>query len=186
VSKYDPNGNFIVQYTNTTVGSPAGMSSPLGLAVNSGSTTLYVSDSGNQRILAMPLSSGVFSTFVSSLGYTPQGLAINGSDLYVAGAGTAPTSVYNYLLSNGSAGSPPVAIPGFNSAYDIAFDINNNLYVSDTYNGQVEEFTANNYALSPSSFIGVGILSRPEGIATDSLGNVYVVDSGNGGLFQFP
>jgi len=180
VSKYDPNGNFLVQFTTTL---PA-MNGPLGVAVNSTATTLYVSDSGNNRIMAFSLPGGASSVF-ESLSYVPEGLAVGSNgDLYVAGSGSISSNVYIYTLS--SPATVPTIIPGFNSPYAVALDSNNDLFVSDKDNKQIEEFTVGNYFNVPASIIGLGMLVSPEGIALDSSANVYVVDSGNSELFQFP
>lgn len=180
VSKYDTFGNYVIQYTTT---SPA-MNAPLGVAVNNTATTLYVSDSGNKRIMAFSLPGGTsYSVFTgSALSYTPYGLAVDSlGNLYVTGS---DNSVHVYT-SAGLTGTP-VSVPGFNAPYAVALDANNNLYVSDTQNGQLEEFAVGNYSSSPVSIIGKGSLVNPEGIALDSSANVYVVDSGNSELFQFP
>lgn len=176
ISKYDIFGNYVTQYT-------ASMSGPLGVAVSGNpATVLYVSDSGNSRIMSITLPGGASSVFEGSLSFTPFGLAVDGfGDLYVAGS---DNSVHIYT-STGAAGSP-VSVPGFNHPYAVAFDANNNLYVSDTQNGQIEEFAVGNYSSSPVNIIGKGSLVNPEGIALDSSANVYAVDSGNSELFQFP
>ena len=165
------------------------MNGPLGVVVNSAATTLYVSDPGNvniigdkPRILAVSLPGGGFTPFESNLGYIPQGLAIGNGDLFVAGQ---DGNVYIYVLSTGLPAVIP-SIPGFNNPYAVALDPSFDIFVSDTGNHQIEEFTVGNYKNSPSNIIGVGTLSSPEGIALDSSNNVYVVDSGNGQLFQFP
>jgi len=180
VSKFDPNGNFLVQYTTTLLA----MNGPLGVAVNSTATTLYVSDSGNNRIMAFSLPGGASSVF-ESLSYVPEGLAVGSNgDLYVAGSGSISSNVYIYTLS--SPATVPTIIPGFNSPYAVALDSHNDLFVSDKDNKQIEEFTVGNYFNVPASIIGLGMLVSPEGIALDSSANVYVVDSGNSELFQFP
>jgi len=173
VSKYNPNGDFITLYT-------ANMSGPLGVAVNGNpATILYVSDSGNDRIISIPLPGGASSVFEASLGFTPYGLAVDSiGNLYVAGSND---QVHIYP-STGGAGT---AVSGFNTPYAVALDANNDLFVSDTKNGQIEEFLAGNYS-GPIATIGLGTLANPEGIALDSSANVYAVDSVNNELFQFP
>jgi tripartite motif-containing protein 71 len=176
VSKYDTFGNYVIQYT-------ASMSGPWGVAVSGNpATILYVSDSGNGRIISIALPGGASSVFEGSLSFTPFGLAVDSfGNLYVAGS---DNSVHSYT-SAGAVGTP-VSVPGFNHPYTVALDANNNLYVSDTQNGQIEEFAVGNYSNSPVNIIGKGSLVNPEGIALDSSANVYVMDSGNSELFQFP
>ena len=177
VSKYDPNGNFLVQFTTTL---PA-MNGPLGVAVQG--TTIYVSDTGNARILTIT-QAGTFNVYAGPVTYTPYGLTFDIlGNLYVAGN---DNKIHIYSPTGGAPVGLPITIPGFNSPYAVALDSNNDLFVSDTGNKQIEEFTTGNLKNSPSNIIGLGSLVSPEGIALDNLGNVYVVDSGNSELFQFP
>lgn len=180
VSKYDTTGDFIAQYTSS-------MSSTLsGVAVNAANSILYVSDSGVNQIVSISIPGGGLNNTFGTSGkltssYTPYGLAVdNMGNLYVAGS---DNKVHIYT-STGVAGTT-ASISGFNGPYAIALDANNDLYVSDTFNSQIEEFTFGNYT-SPANIIGLGSLSKPEGIALDSFGNVYLVDSGYSELFQFP
>jgi tripartite motif-containing protein 71 len=181
ISKYDTFGNFIAQYSSVLLP----MSGPLGLAVtvnvSSNASTIYVSDTGNNRILSISMPGEVFNVFASSV-TGPRGLAIGNGDLYVAGN---DSNVHIYALPGSPVPSIPL-IPGFNNPYAVALDSSNDLFVSDTSNSQIEEFTSGNYLNSPGNIIGKGTLENPEGIALDSSANVYVVDSGNSELFQFP
>ncbi len=181
VSKYDANGNLVTTYA-------ASMSSNLsGVAVNSASTTLYVSDTGNSQIVSIALPAGGLNGGFGTSGklttaYVPYGLAVDTTGrLYAAG-----TDNNVHIYTSAGANASPATVPGFNQPYAVALDASNNLFVSDTSNGQIEEFNVGGLTGSPSNIIGKGTLSIPEGIALDSSANVYVVDSGNGSLYQFP
>jgi tripartite motif-containing protein 71 len=175
VRKYDDNGTFQVQFTPF-------MSNPQGLAC--AGTTIYASDTGNQKIIRFiqPGTAGttIVDTSVSPI-YSPYGIASNsaGTTIFVAGSD-------NYVHVYTSTGTPtgPVSIGIFNAPYDVALDSNKNLFVSDTGNHQIEEFTFGNY-VSPAEILGSGTLSSPEGIAVDASNNVYVVDSANNLFYQF-
>jgi len=182
VSKYDASGNPVMTYT-------ASMSATLsGVVVNNAGTTLYVSDAGVNQIVSIALPAGGLNTGFGTLGklttaYAPSGLAVDSTgNLYVAG-NDSNVHIYNYLGSNGS---PVSILPGFSTPYAVALDASNNLFVSDTGNGQIEEFLVGGFKAAPSNIIGKGTLSTPEGIALDSSANVYVVDSSTGNLYQFP
>jgi sugar lactone lactonase YvrE len=176
VSMYDSSGDLPgKQYT-------ASMSGPLGVAINTTATVLYVSDSGNEQIVSISIPSGLSSVFKGSLSYVPYGLAVDSSgNIYVAGGDN-----YVHIYTSGGAAGAPASIGIFKSPYAVALDSAKDLFVSDTQNGQIEEFAAGQYSSSPVNILGLGTLVNPEGIALDSLANVYVVDSGNSELFQFP
>ncbi len=180
VTRFDSNGNLAAQYNLST------STNLQGLACYG--TNLYVSDAGNKKIVALTLPSGTSNaTFnggtVSTAAYgTPYGLAVNsaGTTVYVA---ASDNCIHIYT----SAGVPasPASIYGFNAPYAVALDSANDLFVSDTGNKQVEEFTVGNYFNAPALIFGQGTLSTPEGVATDPSGNVYVVDSTNNQFYQF-
>ena len=181
VSKYDNSGNLQAQYM------------PTGLSTNHQGvacavTNLYVSDSGNKQIFSLNLPQGTLNTTFNALNtpgtlstsYIPYGLAANssGTTIFVVGS---DSSIHIYT----SAGGAVTTITGFSSPYAVALDSTNNLYVSDTGNHQVEEFTVGNYLQAPYLIFGVGTLQAPEGIAIDSSNNVYVVDSTNNIFYEF-
>ena len=137
-------------------GTAASFNEPTGLASDS-SGNVYVADSGNNTIRKItPL--GVVSTL----------------------AGTAG--------SYGSADATgPVA--SFKSPSSVATDAAGNVYVADTNNGTIRKITPLGAVSTLAGTAGVlgsadgqGALASfryPNGVATDSAGNVYVADTGN-------
>src|SRR5262249_22614188 len=78
--------------------------------------------------------------------------------------------------------------PGqFNQPSGVAIDSKGNVYVSDTYNDRVEEFTSDGDYLTQwgAHGSGEGEFDLPIGIATDAAGNVYVADFGNSRIQKF-
>lgn len=71
----------------------------------------------------------------------------------------------------------------FNTPFGVAVDNSGNVYVADTNNHQIQKFTSNGTFVTKWQTIGsvgsgIGELhSLPYGVAVDSLGTVYVVDS---------
>ena len=69
----------------------------------------------------------------------------------------------------------------------LAIDSSDHLWIADTENNRVEEFSPEGEFLSAfgEEGAGAGKLSNPQGIATDSEGNLWVVDTGNDRVQEF-
>ncbi|MEI6715941.1 MAG: immunoglobulin domain-containing protein [Verrucomicrobiota bacterium] len=135
-------------------GSTASFRKPYGVAVD-GLGNVYVADTDNNKIRKIT-SAGVVST--------------------LAGAGA-------YGSANGSGSTASFSIPS-----GVAVDGLGNVYVVDTGNNKIRKITssgvvstlagsgASGAANGPGSTASFG---RPEGVAVDGLGNVYVADTEN-------
>jgi sugar lactone lactonase YvrE len=110
-----------------------------------------------------------------------------------------PGGVVTTLAGSGHDGSAngTGSAASFYGPYGIAMDSSGNIYVADTWNQLIRKITSggvvttlagggagfdsNGFAI-PGNANGTGTaasFSFPEGVAVDSLGNVYVADSGN-------
>ena len=135
-------------------GSAATFHAPLGLAVD-GNGNVFVADSGNNVIREIS-SSGVVSLFSGS-GET------GGTD----GPGTSAS---------------------FNAPYGLAIDANGNLYVGDSGNDTIRVVSSTGAVATLAGNSGTGSadgaganasFNGPNGMATDSAGNVFVADRNN-------
>ena len=76
-----------------------GLNNPAGVAVDS--TSLYISDSGNHRVIKVPTAGGATTTLVSGLN-NPAGLAVDSTSLYISDSGN------NRVIKVPVAGGPPL------------------------------------------------------------------------------
>jgi sugar lactone lactonase YvrE len=136
------------------VGAKASFNEPVGVAVDA-SGNVYVADYANSKI-RMVTSAGVVSTF--------------------AGSG-----------AQGSADGPP-ATASFNLPTGVAVDTSGNLYVADFGNHKIRKVTPAGIVSTlagsavQGSIDGPGekaSFQRPQGVAVDASGNVYVADRHN-------
>jgi sugar lactone lactonase YvrE len=160
-------GGVIATVAGTTLGfsgdgalaTSAQLQFPEGVAVDSAGN-FYIADTGNFRVRKVLASSGIIST-----------IAGNGLHWYSGDGGQAINAQLN-------------------SPSDIAVDNAGNLYVTDSGNSRVRVVspggTITTFAGGGTQGLGDGgpatsaSLSRPGALATDSAGNVYIRDVGNG------
>ena len=227
------------QYSNPQGIGQKGFSGATGLAVDPTTGNLYVSDTGNNRVLrfSAPFANpnriepdAVYgqASFTTRAAATtnnglnqPRGVAFDAAgNLWIADTGNNrvvryPASVLNSAtqpaadlaigqsnLTTGSAnGGGPVSASGFDTPVALAFDAQNNLYVSDFGNTRVLRFaapvTANEAATAvwgEANFATRGVpqqatassMAGPAGLSVDNNGNLYVAVPGDNRVLIFP
>lgn len=161
---------------------------------------IYFTDN-NQNYVGLITSEGAVSTFVSGLN-TPQGITMDTfGNLYVTNRGDntikkiTPTGTISTIAGlAGSAGSSDGlgSAALFNNPWGITADAAGNLYVVDQGNNTIRKLTNNSGVYTVSTIAGLAgsagssdglgsaaLFNNPTGIAVDTLGNVYVSDTGN-------
>jgi sugar lactone lactonase YvrE len=161
IRKVSPNGNittFAGSATNNSgsmdgTGTTASFNAPRGVAVDTAGN-VYVADSGNHRIRKITTDRVVTTLAGSTSGFAE---------------GTGTTAK-------------------FNSPYGIAVDSKGNMFVADTSNNRIRKVTTSGVV---TTLAGSGVagsaddlgayasFNTPYGIAVDSVGLVYVADTGN-------
>jgi len=176
--------------------SSASFSSPDGVALNA-SGTIYVADTGNNRIRRITSTGTVVSAFAgtgtagtadgaaaSAQFNGPTGLAVDAAgNIYVADTG-------NNLIRKITAAGVVSTIGGasvFNAPEDVAVDSAGNIFVADTGNNRIRKITPAGVVSilagsgTAGSNDGTGIAAtfdRPVGIAVTSTNVIYVIESG--------
>lgn len=177
-----PQVNFLPG-TQSSIGS--GLAYPEAIAVDA-SGNVYISDSGNARVLKETLSGGSFtqSTVASATDgglSEPIGIAVDGAgNVYIAD--DPRLRVLKETLSAGGYIQSDVVSSGLTETFCLTVDNSGNVYFCQLGNSQVtkETLTANGYT---QSMIGTG-LSAPSGVAVDGAGNVYIADGAGGAVYK--
>ena len=131
--------------------------------------------------------------------YSPTGVVTDSfGNIFVADQGNnvirriTPSGVVSTFAGSGSSGNTDAVGPAasFNGPFALAIDSTNTLFVSDRGNQLVRKVTAAGLVSTlagsgaSASVDGLGVAASfigPEGIALDSAGNVFVVDTSNSG-----
>jgi len=131
--------------------------------------------------------------------FNPSGVAVDGAgNVYVADSGnhtirkiTGNGRVTTLAGSPGQAGSADGTnnAARFNYPSGVAVDSAGNVYVADTYNSTIRKITSSGLVTTLAGSAGqagsadgtnnTAMFNFPRSVAVDSLGNVYVADSGN-------
>jgi sugar lactone lactonase YvrE len=175
--------------------SSAQFNSPSGVAVDSLGQTVYIADTGNGCVRLLNRTTFKVSTVGAATLALPRGISLDGSTLYVTDTAlhavrrmtTAGVSTFIAgRVPNGNADGTGSAA-AFNSPEGMAADTAGTIYITDTANhtvrkvaldGSVTTFAGT--AGTAGSADGLTALFRsPTAACTDSIGNLYVSDTGN-------
>ncbi len=140
----------------------------------------------------------------------PTGLAFDGDDLWVVDSGDNRLLEFVGPLSSGEGASvvlgqstfsgvdPGTSATNLSSPSAVAFDALGDAWVADTNNNRVVEFSAplrtgeaatldlGPPTLASNATAGPGGLRAPTGVAVDPTGNIWVADSGDNRVVEFP
>lgn len=186
------------------VGESARFNSPRGLAINTLTGEVYVTDDVNNIIQAIS-PSGVVHTLAGTgtAGYndnttgnaatfsSPEGLAFDPNQgtagtLYVVDSDNQvirkidiATNMVSTFAGSGASGNSDGqgTAASFNYPTQLATDSAGNIYVADTYNNSIRKITSGGLV---STLAGAGTFYNPEGVAVNpATGVVYVADTNN-------
>ena len=204
------------QWTFTGNGGPATnapLGSPIGLAWDTAGN-LYFCDTKNNMVFrstpagVITIVAGNGTAFFSGDGGPataaalsgPQGVAVDSKgNIFIADTGNfrireVTAGVINTIagssLSGNSGDGGPAVNASLRSPIGLAIDSAANLYVADSYNGNIRLITATGtistyVGISSTSFLPGGgpavqaSLSNPQALVVDAAGNLYIADSGH-------
>jgi tripartite motif-containing protein 71 len=196
VEKFDASGNFILKWGLSG-------SNPTGIAIDS-LGNVYVTDSGLGTVTKFD-STGTQLAFWSGIGsgsgqFTnglAGGIAVSGAHVYVVDVGGNRVNIFNTSLAPEFAfgSGPGNGNTQFNGPLGIAVDSSSNVFITDTLNNRVVEYTVEfvgpsatfvrKWGTQPSPGSADGQFNGPAGIATDAAGDVYVSDINNQRVQKF-
>ena len=200
-------------------GSAATFYYPAGIILDGTGTNLYVADAGNGTIRKMAIATGAVSTFAGTAGLagstnatgaaamfnSPQGVATDGTNLYVADS--ADNTIRQIVIATGAvttlAGTAGAGAPGYADGISSAASFNvlqgitsdgTNLYLADSGNSTIRKIVIATGAVTTlagkAGFSGYGdgigsaaSFYNPQGITTDGT-NLYVTDASNSTIRQ--
>jgi tripartite motif-containing protein 71 len=199
IQKFDSTGAYVDQWTGLGKDNNAAsvaFSSPNGMCIDKNGY-VYVADAGNNRIVIFSSANGYFSSqWQKSGGGAGTGL---GEFSWPTGIFVDSSNPQNFFVADSSntriqkrtSGGIWTAWSTGSTPTTVAVDTSGNVYVSDnatSYAGRVQKFDGT--GVLQASWGGAngtanGIVACPGGVAFDSAGNSYVVDSMNSRIEKF-
>lgn len=161
------------------------LKAPAGLAVDSVGD-LFIADTGNNRIVAVPYAEGLNVSAATALGSSlsgPLAVAVDASgNLYVADSGAG--QIYKILSPFVQPNQELVAV-GFGNPTGLAVDASGSLFVADYVNGDVVRIPNISGNLNPNAEVEAAIgINAPYGVALDAYGNLYVSDGSGAAAYK--
>lgn len=191
VEEFNSSGVYVNKWG--TSGVEAGQfKKPEGIAID-GSGNVWVADTGNNRLEEFTSAGGLLRV-ISSIEFlslsSPTAIAFVSSgeeagDMYLLETGGSRVREISVEFETAwmirSFGGLGTGNGQLKSPKGMKMDSSGNLWVADTGNNRVEEFSSTGSYIQKFGTLGSGNgeFSKPEGLAIDSEGNVLIADNGN-------
>jgi RHS repeat-associated protein len=200
VEEFNAKGEYVRKF-GVKGSEPGDLDEPKGIALDSAGD-VWVADTGNSRVEEFSATGGLITTFGSKATLKePQGIAVNAEgDVWVADTGNSrvveyypegPAEEKHYYIEQ-KFGSKGTGEEQFNEPQDIALGAEGDIYVTDTGNNRIDEYsvkkreeTAKHVRNFSKEGTVAGDLKAPHAISADSAGDVWVADSGNNRVDEF-
>lgn len=164
----------------------AALSAPASIAVD-GAGNLFIADTGNNRVVAIPYSNGSWNLSAAAVAASslsgPLAVTVDSTgNLYVANSGVGQIDEVFYPLTQPTL---QLVAVGFGNPTGLALDASGSLFVADNADGAVERIPNVSGSLDPNDAVEAGIgINAPYGVAVDPSGNLYVSDNTAGAAYE--
>jgi DNA-binding beta-propeller fold protein YncE len=188
VQKFYPNGTFISKWGFNGTGGRDSLRAPHQIAVDSNGL-VYLTDRDSNQLLKF-YSNGTFVESIGSKGtgpgqfYGPHGIAIDShNNIYITDMHNSRVQIFDskgtFVREWGSFGNGTGQFS--ETAPGIAVDMSDHVFVVDKINGRVQLFDTKGNYLAAWGSPGKSIeqLNKPEDIAVDNHGGIYITDTRN-------
>jgi probable HAF family extracellular repeat protein len=172
VSKYTTSGGIVDETLIT------GLYIPTDLAFDKNGNLLVLENS-NRRIGLYTTSGDTINASFISTPFYPHNFALDGDgNIYVTGGGSfgAPSRIAKYTTS-GTVVSHSFITTGLSSPAGIACDMNGNLFVANSGNGTIAQFTTSGAVVNTALVSGLGY---PVDLVYDGAGHLFLADQQRG------
>lgn len=168
------------KYKLVTGSGGGSMQKPINIAIDKDGTR-YITDTGREQVLAFDANDRFLRAYGKAGEFKPAGIVVDDEHLYITDLQKQQVIIIDKLSGNvlsrfGKAGSSPgeLFFPT-----NITFGPNKNLYISDTGNYRIEEFSITGEFVQSFGSVGIslGKFARPKGVALDRDNRMYVVDA---------
>lgn len=157
------------------------MNKPINITIDEDGTR-YVTDTGRELVLVFDSNDRFVRTIGEKGQFKPVDVAIAGDRLYVTDLLQQKVHVLNKLSGEtlfvfGEPGQGPGQML---HPTNLAIGPDGTVYLSDTTNFRIQQFTADGEYIRQIGQVGTGFgsFARPKGISVDREGRIYVVDAG--------
>ncbi|MEN3185918.1 MAG: NHL repeat-containing protein [Atribacterota bacterium] len=155
---------------------PPFMNYPVGVVVDSGTGVVWVSDWGNNRVLAFTREGKLLKSIPGLQG--PVGLALRSGKLFVVEQKGNQVKIFDTVTGNVVVSLKPEK-SSFREPRGIWVDGEGNIYVADTGNSRIVIFDSSGKEIDSlgKEGMGDGEFYYPRGITVDREGHIWIVDT---------